>query len=180
MLRPITRLEQYLAKIAGAADTAPAPLTRLEQFLAKIAGITGDTPQPITRLEQYLSMIAESGGSGSGYDGAPFRTVTPETDGAGFTIANVPNLHVGVVIADYPFWETGTRRYLLGGVFVVNSDGDVINQSRIIVLEANGSINYYAANSASQNWTYTNGTFTITGGSTWYVRAGVKLNFYYR
>lgn len=178
MLRPITRLEQYLAKIAGAADTAPAPLTRLEQFLAKIAGLTGDAPQPITRLEQYLSMIADGGGSG--YDGAPYRTLTPETDGAGFAVANVPNLHTAVVIADYPFWEVGSRRYLLGGVFAVNTAGEVANASRVVVLETNGSINFYNANSANQNWTYENGTLTITGGNTWAVRAGVKLNMYYR
>lgn len=179
MLRPITRLEQYLAKIAGAADTAPAPLTRLEQFLARIAGVTGDAPQPITRMEQYLSMIAESGGSGSGYDGAPYRTITPSTDGAGFTIANVPNLHIAVVIADYPFWETGKRRYLLGGVFVFDESGVINGNSRIMVIDTNGTFNYYNASSTTQAWTYENGTLTITGGSTWAVREGVKLNFYY-
>lgn len=178
MLRPITRLEQYLAKIAGAADTAPAPLTRLEQFLAKIAGLTGDAPQPITRMEQYLSMIADGGGSG--YDGAPYRTITPNADGAGFSVANVPNLHMAVVIADYPFWEVGARRYLLGGVFAVNTSGEVGAVSRIVALDTNGTLTFYNASSASQNWTYENGTLTITGGNTWAVREGVKLNFYYR
>lgn len=178
MLRPITRLEQYLAKIAGAADTAPAPLTRLEQFLAKIAGVTGDSPQPMTRIEQYLSMIADGGGGG--YDGAPYRTITPPMDGSGFTVTNLPNLHAAVVIADYPFWEVGTRRYLIGGVFVINNAGEVGNASRVIVLGTNGVLDYYNANSASQNWTYENGTLTITGGNTWAVREGVKLNFYYR
>lgn len=180
MLRPLTRLEQYLAKIAGAADTAPAPLTRLEQFLAKIAGVTGDAPQPMTRMEQYLSMIAESGGSGGGYDGAPYRTLKPQTDGAGFSVSNLSNLHVAVVIADYPFWEAGERRYLVGGVIGVTQNGAVATSSRLLVLDTNGTFTFYNSNSSSQNWTYENGTLTITGGSSWYIKAGVKLNLYYR
>lgn len=32
-LEPITRIEQYLAKIAGANVTTPEPVTRIEQFL---------------------------------------------------------------------------------------------------------------------------------------------------
>ena len=33
MLEPITRIETYLAKIAGANVTTPEPVTRIEQFL---------------------------------------------------------------------------------------------------------------------------------------------------
>jgi hypothetical protein len=87
MLRPLTRLEQYLAKIAGAADTAPAPLTRLEQFLAKIAGITNTAPAPLTRMEQYLSMIAENGGGGGGGN-TETRIYTPESDVGQFGVTN--------------------------------------------------------------------------------------------
>lgn len=33
MLEPITRIETFLAKIAGADITTPTPITRIEQFL---------------------------------------------------------------------------------------------------------------------------------------------------
>jgi hypothetical protein len=33
MLTPITRIEMYLTKIAGANVTTPEPVTRIEQFL---------------------------------------------------------------------------------------------------------------------------------------------------
>lgn len=60
---PITRSEQYLAKIAGAEPTLPVPITREERYLAKIAGEDVDIPpEPITRTEQYLAAIAENGG----------------------------------------------------------------------------------------------------------------------
>lgn len=54
----ITRIEQYLAKIAGAAITVPAPVTRVEMYLAKIAGLSVILPLPITRIEFYLAKIA--------------------------------------------------------------------------------------------------------------------------
>ena len=60
---PITRSEQYLAKIAGAEPTLPTPITREERYLAKIAGEDVDIPPaPITRTEQYLAAIVEGGG----------------------------------------------------------------------------------------------------------------------
>lgn len=41
------------------------PLTRSEQYLAKIAGQDTALPdEPLTRLEQYLDYIAKNGGSG--------------------------------------------------------------------------------------------------------------------
>lgn len=62
---PITRSEQYLAKIAGNEPTLPVPITREERYLAKIAGEDVDIPpEPITRTEQYLAAIAENGGGG--------------------------------------------------------------------------------------------------------------------
>ena len=45
MLEPITRIEMFLAKIAGADIVTPTPVTRIEQFLADWAsgGGGGDT-----------------------------------------------------------------------------------------------------------------------------------------
>lgn len=62
-LIPKTRLEQFLAKIAG-RDVAVEPKTRLEKFLAKIAGETIDIT-PKTRIEQLLNDIEVGGGGGS-------------------------------------------------------------------------------------------------------------------
>lgn len=179
MLRPITRLEQYLAKIAGVAATAPAPLTRLEQFLAKIAGLTSTVPAPLTRIEQYLALIAENGGGE--YDGAMYRKLTPESDGSGFSVPNLSNLHSAVFIVNYPFWETGKRRYLLVGYVVIDPSTDGVYQySRLATLSASGSLDYYSPTSTGQTWTYVNETLTISGGTTWAVKAGATIDFYYR
>lgn len=87
MLRPITRIEQYLAKMAGVTNTAPAPLTRLEQYLAKIAGVTNTAPTPLTRVEQYLNIIT-IGGGGSNVEE---KTYTPEEDITQFILENPRN-----------------------------------------------------------------------------------------
>lgn len=42
------------------------PLTRLEQFLAKIAGDDIELPEVKTRLEYWLKEISENGGGGGG------------------------------------------------------------------------------------------------------------------
>lgn len=58
-LNPETRLEAYLAKIAGEDVDIPEARTRLEEFLAKIAGEDIDLPEAKTRLEYYLAKIAQ-------------------------------------------------------------------------------------------------------------------------
>ena len=57
---PIIRVEMYLAKIAGIEVEIPErPITRVEMYLAKIAGEDVDIPdRPITRIEMYLAAIA--------------------------------------------------------------------------------------------------------------------------
>ncbi|CDC47110.1 putative uncharacterized protein [Clostridium sp. CAG:58] len=86
-MNPITRLEYYLAKIAGTWDgrapepitieeyylaimtgdysgNAPWPVTRLQYYMAKAAGVwSGNTPEPVTRVEQYWAAIANGGGN---------------------------------------------------------------------------------------------------------------------
>lgn len=45
----------------------PDPITRKEQYLAKMAGMETEVPaEPITREEQYLEAILENGGGGGG------------------------------------------------------------------------------------------------------------------
>ena len=46
-LEPITRIEMYLAKIAGANVTTPTPITRIEQFLDDWANGGGGDASPI-------------------------------------------------------------------------------------------------------------------------------------
>ena len=41
------------------------PITRIEMFLAKIAGADVVTPEPITRIEQFLDDWANGGGGGN-------------------------------------------------------------------------------------------------------------------
>lgn len=86
-MNPITRLEYYLAKIAGTWDgrtpepitieeyylaimtgdysgNAPWPVTRLQYYMEKAAGVwSGNTPEPVTRVEQYWAAIANGGGN---------------------------------------------------------------------------------------------------------------------
>lgn len=45
-------------------DKLPNPITRSEQYLAKIAGENVSLPDPITREEIYLNAIANKGGGG--------------------------------------------------------------------------------------------------------------------
>lgn len=40
------------------------PITRIETFLAKIAGANVVTPEPVTRIEQFLDDWANGGGGG--------------------------------------------------------------------------------------------------------------------
>lgn len=40
------------------------PITRIETFLAKIAGANVTTPTPVTRIEQFLDDWANGGGGG--------------------------------------------------------------------------------------------------------------------
>lgn len=61
-MMPLTRLETYLAKIAGEDITTPEVRTRLEAYLAKIAEEDVEVPEPRTRIEYYLNKIAENGG----------------------------------------------------------------------------------------------------------------------
>lgn len=70
---PITRIEKYLAKIAGESVTIPVPKTRIEMYLAKIAGEDIEVPVPITRVEMYLAQWA----AGAGYDEVTVTGVSP-------------------------------------------------------------------------------------------------------
>lgn len=61
---PLSRLEQYLNRIATENGTIPGePLTRLEMYLNRIATGSGNVPEtPHTRLEMYLNRIAAGSG----------------------------------------------------------------------------------------------------------------------
>ena len=59
-MKPITRIEHYLAAIAGLQDYTPEePITRLEKYLAYINGKTDGYPEPVTRIDQLIVMQIE-------------------------------------------------------------------------------------------------------------------------
>ena len=59
-MKPITRIEHYLAAIAGLQDYTPEePITRLEKYLAYINGKTDSYPEPVTRIDQLIVMQIE-------------------------------------------------------------------------------------------------------------------------
>ena len=67
-LKPITRQETLLAKVAGQDVPDLVPITRDEFFLAKAAGKDVPTLEPITREEYFLADVVEAiegGGGGS-------------------------------------------------------------------------------------------------------------------
>jgi len=59
-MKPITREEYYLAKIAGTwQGKTPEPVTIEEYYLATMAGdYSGNTPHPVTRLQYYMAKVA--------------------------------------------------------------------------------------------------------------------------
>ena len=70
-LKPITRQETLLAKVAGQDVPDLVPITREEFFLAKAAGQDVPELEPITREEYFLADVIEaieSGGGGGGSD----------------------------------------------------------------------------------------------------------------
>lgn len=65
---PITRAEQYLAKIANKySGELPEPVTRIERFLARAAGMDVTIPTPVSREEMFwadYALIVEKETSG--------------------------------------------------------------------------------------------------------------------
>lgn len=82
-MEPITRKENYLAKVAGMSITPPEPITREEKFLAKAGGMNVKTPEPLTRVEKYLQKIIEKAGDSSGGGGGKILYMDAELLNAG-------------------------------------------------------------------------------------------------
>lgn len=99
-LEPITRLEEYLSKLAGDDVAVPEPITRVEKFLAYIAGEADSKPTPITRIEKFLDAIGQGGGGGE-------TVIVPEQE---------------VTTADYDGWYYT----FLAGDFVIPEAGDTV------------------------------------------------------
>lgn len=57
-MNPITRIEYYLANLAGQEVAIPEPITRQEMFLAYLCGERETMPEPITRIERYMAHAA--------------------------------------------------------------------------------------------------------------------------
>lgn len=56
---PTSRIETFLAEIAGADIQTPQPYARAELYLAKIMGEDVELPpRPISRMDYYLAKIA--------------------------------------------------------------------------------------------------------------------------
>lgn len=59
--QPVTRLQYYMAKVAGVWDgSIPAPVTRLEYYWAAIANGEGEVFPPVTREEHFLTLVADA------------------------------------------------------------------------------------------------------------------------
>ena len=119
---PITRSEQYLAKIAGNEPTLPVPITREERYLAKIAGEDVDIPpEPITRTEQYLAAIAENGGGVEVEALSATQNITytaPEGKAYSPVTVNVPNSYAA-----------GDEGKVVSGGALVSQTSDTVTQN---------------------------------------------------
>lgn len=113
------------------------PITRKEQYYAKMAGEDVNIPKPITREEQYLAQIAKNGGSGGGGSGGGsgtfVLTVNPETFALNMTWQEIYDAlaagKVGVLINSFMQTETSASvsiiyyadsfadSYVVGGIF---------------------------------------------------------------
>ena len=93
-LEPITRLEEYLSKLAGSDVPVPEPITRVEKFLAYIAGEADSKPTPITRVEKFLDAIGQGGGGGGGSSTivVPEQEVTTVLDNNDMYSASLSNV----------------------------------------------------------------------------------------
>lgn len=95
------------------------PYSRIERYLAKLAGQDVDIPdKPITRIECYLDYIVNNGGgvpaSNAGAHNATFRGANL---GTSFTDAQLESIASGtfddMFLGDY--WEISTRVYRIAG-----------------------------------------------------------------
>lgn len=80
---------------------ALTPITRKEQFYARIAGDAGQELTPITRTEHFLQRIIEAGGGGGG--GGAVSSVNGKTGAVTLTAADV-----GAAAAETVVEVTGT------------------------------------------------------------------------
>lgn len=134
---PLTRGEQYLAKMAREDVTLPdEPLTRMEQYLAKIAGQDVAIPDvPLTRVEQYLDYIAENGGSGGDIT---LETLNVSSNGT----TNAPTGKAyNKVVASVP------NSYSAGDEGKVVSGGSLVSQTAHAQVTQNGTVDTTLNNS---------------------------------
>ena len=133
-MTPTTRLEKWLAKIAGESVDIQ-PKDRLETLLAKIAGESVSIT-PDDSLEYWLNQIAENGGSGGSSDFSTAEmtvTVDEQTTTDGLTVENIVEIDDGkafVDTKDVAQYEVGVRTYQVllyqGHAYIDDYGGDVV------------------------------------------------------
>lgn len=135
-LEPITRLEEYLSKLAGDDVAVPEPITRVEKFLAYIAGEADSKPTPITRIEKFLDAIGQGGGGGGGGGTVivPEQTVTTDTydsDKGGY-VGTIQNAEIIVDGETYTVTVDGVTEQMtarsMGGFVLLSTDDYAIFQ----------------------------------------------------
>ena len=150
---PLTRLENWLAMIAGDsdADEAMQPRTREEKYLAKIAGVDITTPEPRTRKEHYLNEIAEHGGGGGGGGGGgaiPTATVKIKRNDGG----------IGTGVVAVPYLYGGGR----WNAYILASEIGIDGYSELTVFVPEGGIYITAFNADGPVWTIVSGAAEST------------------
>ena len=123
---PNTRLEKWMAKIAGETVDI-TPKDRLETLLAKIAGESVSIT-PDDTLEYWLNQIAENGGGGGGTSGG-IATVTvnvsEETTTSGVHLYTINPVEIPGLEKDYVYMSEDTVNAESGtATYKVPYDGD--------------------------------------------------------
>lgn len=114
------------------------PYTRVEQYLARLAGQNVDIPDyPITRIECYLDYLVNNGGGATAPNaGAHNAIFRGQSLGNALTDAQVEAISSGtfddIYIGDY--WTMGTRTYRVAGLDHFYRFGDVALQKHHAVI----------------------------------------------
>lgn len=151
-LEPITRIEHYLAKIAGEDVVTPEVKTRLEAYLAKIAGADIIVPEAKTRLEYFLNEIAENGEGGGGETGYTTCQVTINLNTQSLYPENILIPHLSTDWYGYPCISAYVSSNLEEPLTVVLYNGKAVMNIEIGIdmsVVTSGNIESYGAPSGA-------------------------------